>query len=160
MREGGFKRERMSVGWGVLAALGSGAVNAIGYTVQRSVLVREPRRYACVPRWWVGLALLLLAAALGGVALTYVPAAVAVALGSGVVVFNAALATCGPGVDATARVGTAEITLGSAALAPATPTSRRARPAPGSRRCARRGPSRSAVAIAASAALSACRCPS
>ena len=78
--------------WGVAAALGGGIVNAVGYTVQRRVLVRTPRAYLRRPWWWMGFALLLAAETLGGVALALVPASVVVALGSVSVVASAMLA--------------------------------------------------------------------
>lgn len=78
--------------WGIVAALGGGVVNAVGYTVQRRVLVHAPRAYLRRPWWWIGFALLLAAETLGGVALALVPASVVVALGSVSVVTSAMLA--------------------------------------------------------------------
>lgn len=113
----------VSVYWGIAASLAAGAINAVGYSVQKRALTATPERYCCNPQWWKGFVLLLVAEACGGVAFGLLVGSIVAALGSIAVVLNAMLAVCYQGEAFGARLfgGTVAIAVGSVVLGVITP---------------------------------------
>ena len=107
---------------GIGAAIAGGIVNALGYAIQRKVLEGEPRKYVCRATWWLGIGMLLVAEALGGLAYAYIPAATVVALESVSLVANSAIVVWrGTVCDARLVAGTLYIIWGAVVLSLASP---------------------------------------
>jgi len=107
---------------GIGAALAGGIANALAYTIQRKALEDEPRKYVCRATWWLGIGILLVAEALGGLAYAYIPAATVVALESVSLVANSAIVVWrGARCDVHLVVGTSYILWGAIVLSLASP---------------------------------------
>lgn len=91
----------------------SGVLNAVGYTLQKRSIAGA---YLRSPLWWTGLALLLGAETLSGVALTLLPASVVVALNSLSVLFSALLASATEPCRVGLVLATANVVSGGALL--------------------------------------------
>lgn len=105
----------------VSAAIVSGIVNAVGYTVQRHVLLQTTTRYLRKPVWWIGFALLIISEALGGFAFALMPASVVVALSSFSIVANAIFARFKEPPRLQVNLGSLCILIGSVNLGMITP---------------------------------------
>ena len=90
--------------FGIVTAVLSGVVNAIGYTIQKKALDRVGTGYLKSPMWWLGIVLLIGAETLSGVAMVLMPVSVVVALNSLSVLFSSIFASfnepCRPGLVA------------------------------------------------------------
>lgn len=105
----------------VSAAIVSGVVNAVGYTVQRHVLLQTTTQYLLKPVWWIGFALLIISEALGGFAFALMPASVVVALSSFSILANAFFARFREPPRLQVNLGSLCILIGSVNLGMITP---------------------------------------
>lgn len=105
----------------VSAAVASGVVNAVGYTVQRHVLLQTTTGYLLKPVWWIGFAFLIFSEALGGFAFALMPASVVVALSSFSIIANAMFARIREPPRLQVNLGSLCIVVGSVNLGIITP---------------------------------------